>query len=619
MKIHSILRVILRRLDSKHSGILLASYDSLIILLIHYVILSTTPPLSLTTEWQISPFFIWLSAMIARRISGLSRLKLFGMSFGCLKNIFVYAVIINIFIYITLFISSMTISHAFLYHYFVNVLLYSFLSRLILSSFLQKLDSDGKLKDNIVLYGVNHSTIQLTAALSLSQTEKVVAIIDDNLLLRDALIAGYKIKGSENLAQICNEHSVSKIIISSTTLNDKSRASLRRRLQGLDVELVFHPTVEELVGLSRPHLNASDLIISRDPSPLDDATATAAYQGKTVLVTGAGGSIASVICRQLCDNNARKVILFEQSEIALYTIQKELKSRADAVSTEIVSILGSVCDADLVEKVLSFHKPDIIFHAAAYKHVPIIEQNELVGLSNNILGTQVISEAAIKHSVQRFILISTDKAVRPTNVMGASKRISELLIQGNQNRSIKTIFASVRFGNVLESSGSAIPLFREQISNGGPVTVTHKDVTRYFMTIEEAAELVLSAGFMATGGEVFVLDMGQPIKIIDIAEKLIRAAGFKPTFGAPKDNEIQIKEIGLRDGEKLYEELLISENITTTHHPKIRTAKEPGLSLSEIDSLLAELDILLSGGDPRSVRKFLLKWVEGFQMPLHKN
>ena len=497
--------------------------------------------------------------------------------------------------------------------YFGSLFLISFLSRLLLSSFLNKLEGSGTEKENVVIYGVDRTSIQLITALKLSKTEKVIALVDDNSSLYGALIAGYTVQSSEKLEEICDNSVVSKIIIGQAIIERQTRSELRRSLSVLNVELVFNPTVAELLGFRRGELNISDLIIPREKSVMSLVDMPCAYRGKTILLTGAGGSIASVICKELCKHKINKIILYEQSEFALYTIEKNLRSIEDYHEIEVLPILGSVCDSSMMDEVLKIHKPHIIFHAAAYKHVPIIEQNELVGLRNNVLGTQILNEAAIRHKIDRVVLISTDKAVRPTNVMGASKRIAELLVQGAQEKTIKTVFSSVRFGNVLESSGSAIPLFKEQIAKGGPVTITHKEVTRYFMTVEEASELVLLAGFMALGGEVFVLDMGKSMKIIDVAEKLIRAAGFEPTFDLPKNNQIQIKEIGLRAGEKLYEELLISENTFETPHPKILRAEEPALSSSEIKTLLKELNTLLNEGDKKNVRKFISNWVEGYQ------
>jgi FlaA1/EpsC-like NDP-sugar epimerase len=337
-----------------------------------------------------------------------------------------------------------------------------------------------------------------------------------------------------------------------------------------------------------------------------------------VLVTGAGGSVGSELCRQLLLHRPRRIVLFEVSEIALYTMDRDLLDRAEGTGVEVISVLGTVTDARMVRAAMTDHAIQVVFHAAAYKHVPLVEANPIAGVANNVLGTRILADAAHDCGVERFILISTDKAVRPTNVMGASKRLAEMVIQDLAKRTTGTLFSMVRFGNVLGSSGSVIPLFKEQIAKGGPVTLTHEDVTRYFMTISEAVRLVLLAGSFADadgsrGGDVFVLDMGKPVKIRDLATQMIEAAGYTVRSDAHPDGDIDIQVIGLRPGEKLHEELLIGEGLLTTPHPKILRAREQGLTELQMASALRGLRTAVAQGDGNAARAVITTYVEGYQ------
>jgi FlaA1/EpsC-like NDP-sugar epimerase len=332
------------------------------------------------------------------------------------------------------------------------------------------------------------------------------------------------------------------------------------------------------------------------------------------MVTGAGGSIGSELCRQLVGTAPAHIILFERSELALYQIDRELRPLADAAGISVTTRLGSVTDSRRVAEVMAETGTEIVLHAAAYKHVPLVEENELEGARNNVLGTQVVAEAAIAQGCERFILISTDKAVRPTNIMGATKRVAELVVQDLQTRASSTKLSMVRFGNVLGSSGSVLPLFEQQIRRGGPVTVTHPEVTRFFMTIPEAARLVLLAGAYATGGDVFVLDMGEPMKILDIARRMIELSGRSVMEDGTGD--IEIKITGLRPGEKLYEELLINDDsLRATPHVKILRAEEVILSQIEIASILRELKRILRSADGAALRKLVEVKVDGYHQP----
>jgi len=356
-----------------------------------------------------------------------------------------------------------------------------------------------------------------------------------------------------------------------------------------------------------------DELLGRDKVDLDIPDIAKTYAGRVVMVTGAGGSIGSELCRQLLNCRPERIVLFEQGEFALYQIDRDLRPLAETAGIKVTTRLGSVTNAARVASVLADEKVDVVLHAAAYKHVPIVEDNELEGARNNVLGTQVVAEAALAAGVERFILVSTDKAVRPTNVMGATKRMAELVVQDLQTRSSQTRFAMVRFGNVLGSSGSVLPLFERQIRAGGPVTVTHHEVTRFFMTIPEASRLVLLAGAYAEGGDVFVLDMGEPMKIIDIARRMIAMSGRRVKENGQGD--IEIKVTGLRSGEKLYEELLIDDkSLRATPHGKILRAEEAMLSQIEVASMVRELKEALEHGDRKAIRSLIVKRVEGYHL-----
>jgi len=363
---------------------------------------------------------------------------------------------------------------------------------------------------------------------------------------------------------------------------------------------------------------AAGRFLGRAPLDAELPGGAETYVGQSILISGAGGSIGSELCRQLMSCAPDRLVLLENSELALYTLEQELKVLAERLKIEVVPVLGSVTEGALVRRVMTRHKVTIVLHAAAYKHVPLVEVNPAAGLTNNVLGTQTLAVAAGECGVKRFILISSDKAVRPKNVMGASKRMAEIVVQDLASRSNVagggTIYSMVRFGNVMGSSGSVIPLFHDQISRGGPITLTHREVTRYFMTIPEAARLVLVAGSFAAGGEVFVLDMGDPIPIYNLARQMIEAAGYRVRDEATPEGDIEIVLTGLRPGEKLHEELLIGEGQITTPHPKILQAREAHLSEIEVAAALKALRAAVAEGDEAAMRAVIARWVEGGQV-----
>ena len=357
-----------------------------------------------------------------------------------------------------------------------------------------------------------------------------------------------------------------------------------------------------------------DDLLGRETIPPNIELLGKNIQGKSVLVTGAGGSIGSELCRQIVKLQPNKIILFDHSEFNLYEIDKEIKQINGSIKlkVEIIPILGSVQNKTRLNSVFNKFKPDTIFHAAAYKHVPIVEYNVVEGVRNNIFGTLNCAEAALSSGVKAFVLISTDKAVRPTNVMGASKRLAELILQALSKDSKHTMFCMVRFGNVLGSSGSVVPLFRKQIAMGGPVTVTHPEITRYFMTIPEASQLVIQAGAMGKGGDVFVLDMGKSIKIFDLASKMIHLSGYSIKSIKEPAGDVEIKFSGLRPGEKLYEELLIGDNVVGTSHDRIMSAHEAMLPWHELQKIISRLDVSCSNYDLQSIRNILEDAPTGF-------
>jgi FlaA1/EpsC-like NDP-sugar epimerase len=361
-------------------------------------------------------------------------------------------------------------------------------------------------------------------------------------------------------------------------------------------------------------VDAGDLL-GREPVAPIKALFDACIRDKVVMVTGAGGSIGSELCRQIIRLGPRRLVLFEMSELALYNIDRELRLavRREGIPTEMVSLLGSAHHKHRVREIMLAYGVQTVYHAAAYKHVPIVEQNVIEGIHNNVISTWYSAEAALECGVEAFVLISTDKAVNPTNVMGATKRLAEMVLQGLQGIGGATRFCMVRFGNVLESSGSVVPLFREQIRRGGPVTVTHPDVIRYFMTIPEAAQLVLQAGSMAQGGDVFVLDMGQPIRIADLARRMIKLSGLTVRDDSNPQGDVAIEFTGLRPAEKLYEELLIGKDVTGTEHPMILRAVEHSLAWDEVQPLLNDLLIAMAQFDVPGARALLLSGVREYR------
>jgi FlaA1/EpsC-like NDP-sugar epimerase len=475
----------------------------------------------------------------------------------------------------------------------------------------------GSNRTPVAIYGAGAAGIQLAASLKQSPELEPVMFVDDNPALHNVVVSGIRVKPFDSLKKAGQQGRVKEVLIAIPSLPTIRKESIIRDIRDLGVKVKIVPSYVDLISgkatVDTLTWADPDDLLGRDKVDLDLPEINQAYSKRCVMVTGAGGSIGGELCRQLLKCRPSELVLFERSEPALYEIERELRSLAEAEGVTLTCILGSVADEAAVGHAIRGRRIEVILHAAAYKHVPLLETNEVEGARNNILGTHIVVEAALKAGVERFILVSTDKAVRPTNVMGATKRLAELTIQDAQLRSARTKYSFVRFGNVLGSSGSVVPLFTKQITAGGPVTVTHADVTRYFMTIPEAARLVLLAGAYAQGDELFVLDMGEPVKIMDLAKRMITLSGRSVRDDDNRNGDIEIKIVGLRPGEKLYEELLIdSDALTSTPHPKIMRAKTSRLAGEWLGDVLSAVRKAVGQRDGRAVRAIAGQYVDGF-------
>lgn len=490
------------------------------------------------------------------------------------------------------------------------------IARILARSVLLRLSGRNRGRIPVAIYGAGSAGVQLAAALRQDFEMRPVVFVDDNLTLQAMTVSGLQVVSRGTLEQMVTKGTVSRVLLAMPSLSEAVRRRRVEELSDLGCEVHALPSYTEMVDGSGLAENLSlvtpDMLLGRDKVDLEIPEVAKAYAGRNVLVTGAGGSIGSELCRQVLRCGPHRIVMLDHSEFALYRIDKELRSVAERLGVYIESKLGSVCDRDRMDAVLAEAEIDIVLHAAAYKHVPLVESNELEGVRNNVLGTQVIADAARAADVERFILISTDKAVRPTSIMGGTKRLAELVIQDLQTRAKGTKFSMVRFGNVLGSSGSVIPLFQEQIAAGGPITVTHDSVTRFFMNIPEASRLVLLAGAHATGGDVFVLDMGKPVNIRKLARRLIELTGLTVRDTENPTGDIEIKTVGLRPGEKLHEELFIGDNLLPTRHEKILRAQESYLSEIEMAKVIKLLRSALDASDPLAAREVIQDTVEGY-------
>ncbi|MGB1221144.1 MAG: polysaccharide biosynthesis protein [Alcanivoracaceae bacterium] len=489
-------------------------------------------------------------------------------------------------------------------------------SRFFVRWWLTRAMGDNLNRQPVAIFGAGEAGIQVAAGLNTSKEYQARYFVDDNAGLHGTRIRGIRVLSRKQLQPLLESGEIATVLLAIPSASRSKRMEVVRFLEQYPVSVKSVPALPDIIA-GRAQLQSlrdvaiEDLLGRDSVAPREDLLG-AAVSGKRVLVTGAGGSIGSELSRQLAQLRPLSLVLMDVSEFALYQIERELAPVCESLNVALRCVLGSVTDSALVERVLVGEKINTIYHAAAYKHVPMVEHNECVGCANNVLGTAVVAQLAEQHGVERFVLVSTDKAVRPTNVMGATKRLAEMVLQGLAPDAQNTVFTMVRFGNVLGSSGSVVPLFREQIRAGGPVTVTHPDVTRYFMTIPEAAQLVLQAGAMATGGEVFVLDMGEPVRIQDLAQTMVRLMGMSVRDDDNPDGDIAIVFTGLRPGEKLYEELLIGESSVGTAHPRILQAQEERLDWPAMAVLLAALEEAVQRGDAAAIRAHLAQHVHGY-------
>lgn len=505
--------------------------------------------------------------------------------------------------------------------FFLTSLLFLGTPRLLFRSlliFITKHQETFKNKTPIIIYGAGYTGYQLSLALETADSEyKIVAFVDDDKKLNGSRIRNIRAFHSSQLQQLKEQYEIKTVLLALGQTSRSKKSEIITRLEKLKLKALTVPPIADIVS---GKANISDIkpvavedLLGRDPVPANPALLHACITNKCVMVTGAGGSIGSELCRQILKLSPRKLILFEVSEYNLYAIEQNLQTLNSHNNTKIIPLLGNVQDQSHLETVMASFSVNTVYHAAAYKHVPLVEHNIIAGVTNNVLGTWRCAEAAITTKVESFVLVSTDKAVRPTNIMGTTKRMAELVLQALNQRQFTTRFTMVRFGNVLGSSGSVIPLFRKQIANGGPVTVTHPEITRYFMTIPEAAELVIQAGSMGKGGDVFVLDMGEPVKIIDLAKQLVHLSGLELKEESHHDGDIEIQFTGLRPGEKLYEELLVGDNVSGTQHKLIMRAEEKQLSWSETQHLLEKLETSCISEKQEKVFEILLSAPTDYQ------
>lgn len=490
------------------------------------------------------------------------------------------------------------------------------LSRFVFKGYLYSWDNFVNNRTPAIIYGAGSAGAQLVESLRKNHQYAPVAFIDDDKSKHGTFINFTKVYAFNDLKSIINKRNAKIILLAIPSLSANGKRDLLKKLSKYPIEVKLLPSLSSLVEGNVSienirHVEVQD-ILGRVPVSPKSSLLKKNIQGKNILITGAGGSIGSELCRQIIHLKPSKIVLFDHSEFNLYSIDFELNS-LQINDCEVIPILSDVTNLNMVKSVISKNKIDTIYHAAAYKHVPMVEKNIVEGVYNNAIGTYNVALCAHECEVENMVLISTDKAVRPTNVMGASKRFSELILQGLNTEKTKTCFSMVRFGNVLDSAGSVVPLFRKQIKEGGPVTVTHSKVTRYFMSIPEAVQLVLQAGAMAKGGDVFVLDMGEPVRILDLAYRMINLSGLSPITSENPEGDIKVVFTGLRPGEKLYEELLIGHDVIQSEHPQIMQANEAKLSWEDVQKSISVIMESHQNLNDENISKLLLEKVEGFK------
>jgi FlaA1/EpsC-like NDP-sugar epimerase len=492
-------------------------------------------------------------------------------------------------------------------------------SRAFARFWLAGLQGSSKAQGRLLIFGAGTVGVQTAAALGHTQQFKLLGFVDDDSTKVGRSINGLTVFAAARLTELVQSSSVSDILLAMPGATRERRNQIIESLESLPVHVRTLPSMADLASgkvtvQDFRELDIEDLL-GREPVPPYPELLARDLSAQVVLVSGAGGSIGGELTRQIVMQRPVQLLLVDHNEFGLYTIHQELQAlcAAHALDVELIPLLASVANPQRLSGIFEQYQPATVYHAAAYKHVPMVEDNPGAGVRNNVFGTLNLAQAAVRSGVRRFVLISTDKAVRPTNVMGATKRMAELVLQALALEHPATVFCMVRFGNVLGSSGSVVPLFRKQLAAGGPLTVTHQDVTRYFMTIPEAAQLVLQAGAMGQGGDVFVLDMGQPVKIVDLARRMVQLCGLTVRDAHHPQGDIEVAITGLRAGEKLYEELLIGDNPESTEHPRIMKAREPFLPWAQLQPELVQLEAAGNGNDAVAIKAIFLRHVQGYQ------
>lgn len=546
---------------------------------------------------------------------GLYRAVLRFISIRFTKVVIIGTMFSTIFLLFTAFFLQVSLPRTTLFFYFMFLSIFIISTRFLARSLFgyNKID-----KTKVIIYGAGKCGRQLLTALNQHSNYLVVGFVDDDKNLHRTVMHGVSVYDPKLLDNLIKIGNVKKILLAIPSANQIQRRNIISRISEYKCEILTVPGVEDIVSgkfhlTSLNQISISDLLGRDVVKPIENLL-NQDIKNKNVMVTGAGGSIGSELCRQIIKQQPKKLILFELNEFSLYQIHQELLKNqfVQENKTELIPLLGTVQRKHRLDTIMRTFKVETVYHAAAYKHVPLVEYNVVEGIRNNIFGTLYCAQAAVDAGVSTFVLISTDKAVRPTNIMGTTKRVAELILQGLAKKQNITRFCMVRFGNVLGSSGSVVPLFSRQIQEGGPITVTHKEITRFFMTIPEAASLVIQAGAMGETGEVFVLDMGEPVKIYDLAIKMINLSGLSLKDEKNPNGDIEIQITGLRPGEKLYEELLIGENVHGTNHPRIMAATEIMIEWDELSSILEQLDKLCSEYKISDIRNLLIQLSIGF-------
>lgn len=568
-------------------------------------------------EWHHLALVLFVSIFLLGAYR-LYRIKLKTFDLTSIRRIFFYSGSLILAFGFISFILGFNVSRSITIYFGATVFILSVLIRIGVVALLRKIASDHKAAKQVIIYGAGSAGAQLALALRQAHEVRPVCFVDDNVALHGLIIAGLKVHSPNVIEAMVERGQVQRILIAIPSLSTTKSVALMQQFSHLNCEMQIVPSYVDLIAGNATVNNLKtvtpDDLLGRSKVDLDTPEIAKTYAGRSILVTGAGGSIGAELCHQLLNCNPRRIVLLERSEIALYKIDQLLSPICAAAGIDLKRRLASVTDKRAVEAAIAEEEVEIILHAAAYKHVPLVEENEVEGARNNVIGTRIVAEAAAAAKIERFILISTDKAVRPTNIMGATKRLAELIVQDIQRSHPSTKMSMVRFGNVLGSSGSVVPLFRKQIAMGGPVTITHSEVTRYFMTIPEAARLVLLAGAYAEGSDLFVLDMGAPVKIYDLALRMIELSGRTVRDKDNPEGDIEIVVSGLRPGEKLYEELLIDDrSLVSTPHEKILRAKVTGRKGSDVQDMLASVEEAIEMRSPTKVREIVRDYVDGYK------